>query len=305
VSVEEAHRRLRDGLSGSVVADEQLKRHTSLRLGGPAALFVECATISDLALATEVLADEEVEWTVLGKGSNVLASDHGYPGAVLVLGRDFKRHSLAGDHLKSGAGVLLAALVQDAFKAGLSGLEFAVGIPGTVGGALAMNAGTRDVGIGSKVESVTLFVPGRGLVGMRGPEVAWSYRYSDLPRHGIIVETVLRVTESDEVGIRRSMEASLRRRKRTQPLGVPSAGSTFVNPEGESAGRLIEAAGLKGFKIGGAAVSDVHANFIVNTGEATAEDIVALIFVIKETVRELNGIELKPEVRFLGTFIEP
>jgi UDP-N-acetylmuramate dehydrogenase len=305
VSVEEANRRLRDGLSGSVVADEQLKRHTSLRLGGPAALFIECATISDLALATTVLAEEDVEWTVLGKGSNVLASDHGYPGAVLVLGRDFKRHSLAGDHLKSGAGVLLAALVQDAFKAGLSGLEFAVGIPGTVGGALAMNAGTRDVGIGSKVESVTLFVPGRGLVGMRGPEVAWGYRHSDLPRHGIIVETVLRVTESDEVGIRRSMEASLRRRKRTQPLGVPSAGSTFVNPEGESAGQLIEAAGLKGFKIGGAAVSDVHANFIVNTGDATAEDIVALIFVIKETVRELNGIELKPEVRFLGTFVEP
>lgn len=305
MSLEDAHRRLKDGLSGSVVVGELLKRHTSLRIGGPAALFVECATISDLAFATEVLADEEVEWTVLGKGSNVLASDTGYSGAVLVLGRDFKRHSLAGDHLKSGAGVLLAALVQDAFKAGLSGLEFAVGIPGTVGGALAMNAGTRDEGIGSKVESVTVFVPGRGLVGIRGPEVAWGYRYSDLPRRGIIVETVLRVTGSDEVGIRRSMEASLRRRKRTQPLGVPSAGSTFVNPEGDSAGRLIEAAGLKGFKIGGAAVSDVHANFIVNTGDATAEDIVALIFVIKETVRELNGIELKPEVRFLGTFVEP
>jgi len=305
VSLEDAHRRFKDGLSGSVVVGELLKRHTSLRIGGPAALFVECATISDLAFATEVLADEEVEWTVLGKGSNVLASDTGYSGAVLILGRDFKRHSLAGDHLKSGAGVLLAALVQDAFKAGLSGLEFAVGIPGTVGGALAMNAGTRDEGIGSKVESVTVFVPGRGLVGIRGPEVAWGYRYSDLPRRGIIVETVLRVTGSDEVGIRRSMEASLRRRKRTQPLGVPSAGSTFVNPEGDSAGRLIEAAGLKGFKIGGAAVSDVHANFIVNTGDATAEDIVALIFVIKETVRELNGIELKPEVRFLGTFVEP
>lgn len=303
--LEEAQRRLKDGLSGSVVVGEPLKRHTSLRIGGPAALFVECATISDLAFATGVLAEEEVEWTVLGKGSNVLASDTGYPGAVLILGRDFKRHSLAGDHLKSGAGVLLAALVQDAFKAGLSGLEFAVGIPGTVGGALAMNAGTRDEGIGSKVESVTVFVPGRGLVGIRGPEVAWGYRYSDLPRRGIIVETVLRVTGSDEVGIRRSMEASLRRRKRTQPLGVPSAGSTFVNPEGDSAGRLIEAAGLKGFKIGGAAVSDVHANFIVNTGDATAEDIVALIFVIKETVRELNGIELKPEVRFLGTFVEP
>jgi UDP-N-acetylmuramate dehydrogenase len=305
VSVAEAHRRLAAGLAGSVTANEPLARHTSYRIGGPAALFVECATVSDLSTATDILTDEGVEWTVLGKGSNVLASDGGYEGAVVVLGRDFKRHSLQDGHLKSGAGVLLAALVQDAFKSGLSGLEFAVGIPGTVGGAVAMNAGTRDEGIGAKVESVTLFVPGQGLVGVRGPEVAWGYRRSDLPSRGVIVEAVLRVTESDEVGIRRAMEASLRRRKRTQPLGVPSAGSVFVNPEGDSAGRLIEAVGLKGFRIGGAAVSDVHANFIVNLGGATAEDVVALVYVIRETVKEVHGIELKPEIRFLGAFVEP
>jgi UDP-N-acetylmuramate dehydrogenase len=305
VSVEEAHRRLAEGLAGSVTANEPLARHTSYRIGGPAALLVECATISDLSMATTILVDESVEWTVLGKGSNVLASDTGYEGAVVVLGRDFKRHSLENGHLKSGAGVLLAALVQDAFKNGLSGLEFAVGIPGTVGGAVAMNAGTRDEGIGAKVESVTLFVPGRGLVGVRGPEVAWDYRRSDLPARGVIVEAVLRVTECDEVGIRRAMEASLRRRKRTQPLGVPSAGSVFVNPEGDSAGRLIEAVGLKGFRIGDAAVSDVHANFIVNLGGATAEDVVALVYVIRETVKEVHGIELKPEIRFLGKFVEP
>jgi UDP-N-acetylmuramate dehydrogenase len=305
VPLEEAQRRLAEGLAGSVTAREPLARHTSYRIGGPAALFIECATITDLALATSTLADEGIEWTMLGKGSNVLASDEGYEGAVLALGRDFKRHSLEDGHLKSGGGVLLAALVQDAFKNGLSGLEFAVGIPGTVGGAVAMNAGTRDEGIGAKVESVTLFVPGRGLVGVRGPEVAWGYRRSDLPARGIIVETVLRVTESDEVDIRRAMEASLRRRKRTQPLNMPSAGSVFVNPEGDSAGRLVESVGLKGFGIGGAAVSDVHANFIVNTGGATAEDVVALIYVIRETVKEVHGIELKPEIRFLGKFVEP
>jgi UDP-N-acetylmuramate dehydrogenase len=235
-------------------------------------LFVECATVADLSAATSILAAEEVEWTVLGKGSNVLASDAGYDGAVIALGRDFKRHSIEAEHLRTGAGVILAAVVQDAFKLGLSGLEFAVGVPGTVGGALAMNAGSRDEWIGAIVESVTVFAPGVGLVGVRGPEIAWDYRRSDLPGRGIIVEAVLRVTESDQVGIRRSMEASLRRRKRSQPLNMPSAGSVFVNPDGYSAGRLIESAGLKGAKVGGAMVSDIHANFIVNAGGATAAD---------------------------------
>jgi len=304
VPVAEAYERLRTELTGPVRRGEPLARHTTYHIGGPAALFVECATVADLAAATCILAEEEIEWTVLGKGSNVLASDAGYSGAVLTLGRDFKRHVIDDDHLRSGAGVILAAVVQDAFKVGLSGLEFAVGIPGTVGGALAMNAGSRDEWIGSIVESVTLFAPGRGLVAVRGPEIVWEYRRSDLPSRGIIVEAVLRVTESDEVGIRRAMEANLRRRKRTQPLNMPSAGSVFVNPQGDSAGRLIEAAGLKRARVGGAMVSDVHANFIVNAGGATAADVVALVRLIRETVKDANGIELRPEIRFLGQFLE-
>lgn len=304
MSVADAHRRLIEELTGPVRLSEAMSRHTTYRIGGPAALFIECASIGDLASATSILAEEELEWTVLGKGSNVLVSDEGYDGAILTLGRDFKRHALADDHLRSGAGVILGAVVQDAFKTGLSGLEFAVGIPGTVGGALAMNAGSREQWIGSIVESVTVFQPGVGLVGMRGPEVSWAYRRSDLPMRGIIVEAVLRVVESDAVGIRRAMEASLRRRKRSQPLGMPSAGSVFVNPEGESAGRLIEAAGLKGAKVGGAAISEVHANFIVNAGGATAADVLSLVRLVRDAVRHSNGIELRPEIRFLGTFLE-
>jgi len=285
--------------------DEPLARHTTYHIGGPAALLVECATVTDISQATNILEEEDVEWTVLGKGSNVLASDAGYEGAILTLGHDFKRHSLEGDHLRTGAGVILAAAVQDAFKRGLSGLEFAVGIPGTVGGAIAMNAGSREEWIGSIVEMVTLFVPGEGLVGVRGPEISWGYRSSGLAARGIIVEAVLRVTQSDEVGIRRSMEASLRRRKRTQPLNMPSAGSVFVNPEGDSAGRLIEAVGLKGSTVGGAMVSDVHANFIVNAGGATAADVIELVQLIRHTVKDAYGIELRPEIRFLGSFLEP
>jgi UDP-N-acetylmuramate dehydrogenase len=290
-------------MTGVVREHELMSRHTTYRIGGPTALFVECDTVADLAGATSILAEEGVEWTVLGKGSNILFSDSGYEGAVLVLGKGFKRHAIEGEQLRTGAGVILGAVVQDAFKAGLSGLEFAVGIPGTVGGALAMNAGSRDEWIGSIVESVTLFVPGEGLVGVRGPEIAWGYRRTDLPARGIVVESVLRVTESDAVHMRRSMEASLRKRKRSQPLGMPSAGSVFVNPEGASAGRLIESAGMKGASAGGAQVSDVHANFIVNTGGATAADVVELIQTVRDAVKESHGIELRPEIRFIGSFV--
>lgn len=302
MSLSAARERLVARLGGAVRLDEPMARHTTFRIGGPASLFVECHTVADLAEATSILGAEDVEWTVAGKGSNLLVSDAGYEGAVLVLGKEFRRHSVNGRHLQTGAGVILAAIVQDAFSKGLTGLEFAVGVPGTVGGALAMNAGSRERWIGHIVESVTVFAPGDGLVKLRGPEVSWGYRRTDLPSRGIIVEAVLRVIEGDVVDIRRAMEASLRRRKRTQPLGMPNAGSIFVNPEGDSAGRLIEAAGLKGARVGGALVSDVHANFIVNVGGASANDVLSLIRLVKDTVRESDGIELRPEIRFLGSF---
>jgi UDP-N-acetylmuramate dehydrogenase len=303
MSLAQATSRLRESMTGVVREREAMSRHTTYHIGGPTALFLECDTLADLSCATTILAEEEVDWTVLGKGSNVLVSDAGYDGAVLVLGKGFKRHAIDGEELRTGAGVILGAVVQDAFKAGLSGLEFAVGIPGTIGGALAMNAGSREEWIGAVVESVTLFVPGQGLVGVRGPEIAWGYRRTDLPDRGIVVEAVLRVTESDAAHMRRAMEASLRRRKRSQPLGMPSAGSVFVNPEGDSAGRLIESAGLKGASVGGARVSDVHANFIVNTGGATASDVVELVQIVRDAVKESHGIELRPEIRFVGSFV--
>ncbi|MBI5230654.1 MAG: UDP-N-acetylmuramate dehydrogenase [Coriobacteriales bacterium] len=279
-----------------------MARHTTFRIGGPADLFIQADCVSDLSALSRILGEDHIEWTVLGKGSNLLVSDEGYRGAVVVLGRDFRRHSIVDSYLHSGAAVALATLVQDAFSAGMSGLEFAVGIPGTVGGALAMNAGSRDEWIGGVVESVTLFVPGQGLRAIRGHEVPWGYRRTDLASRGIIVETVLRLAEGDAGRIRRAMEASLSRRKRSQPLGLPNAGSVFVNPEGDSAGRLIEAAGLKGARQGGAQVSDVHANFIVNSSGATARDVAMLMKRLRDAIRDQYGIELTPEVRFLGSF---
>lgn len=294
--------RLRESLAGSVRADEPMARHTTYRIGGPAAIFAECDTVGDLHAAVSILDSEDVPWTVLGKGSNLLVSDEGYRGAVLVLGRDFKHHEIDGEHIRAGAAVSLGVIVQDAFREGLSGLEFAVGVPGTLGGALAMNAGGRDQWIGSIVESVTVLDPQAGLLGVRGDEVKWGYRRSDLGARGVIVEASLRAEKGDRDVIRRVMEASLNRRRKSQPLGMPSAGSVFVNPPNDSAGRLVEAAGLKGFAIGAARVSDVHANFIVNTGRARAADVVAVIRHVRETVEEEYGVELQPEIRFLGSF---
>lgn len=303
--LEEAHERLARRLDGIVKRSEPLARHTSFRIGGPASLYIECDSVSDLAKTTEVLEEEQVPWIVLGKGTNVLASDEGYDGAVLVLGRDFRRHAVEDEHLRCGAGVSLAAVVQDAFGRGLTGLEFAVGIPGTVGGALAMNAGSRDEWIGEHVESVTLYAPGIGLISVRGPEVEWGYRRTNLGQKGIIVEAALRLERGDEWSIRQTMEAALRRRKRSQPLGLPNAGSVFVNPDGDSAGRLIESCGLKGYRMGGAQISEVHANFIVNAGGASARDVVTLVKYAQDTVRDVHGIELRPEIRFLGPFDTP
>jgi UDP-N-acetylmuramate dehydrogenase len=291
-----------EALPGQVRLDEPMSRHTTYRIGGPADMFVVADTLAGLTRAVEILAEEDVEYTVVGKGSNLLVADAGYRGAVVVLGREFRRHSFDGVWLQAGAGSVLAVLVQDAYRRGLAGLVFAVGIPGTFGGAAAMNAGSKDAWIGELVDSVTLFVAGEGLVRVRGTQVAWAYRSSGLARRGIIVEGVLKLVEGDADVIRRDMERIFTTRKRSQPLAVPSAGSVFMNPEGDSAGRLIEAAGLKGTRLGGARVSKVHANFIVNDGGATASDVVGLIRKVQMTVRDTNGIELRPEVRFLGEF---
>ncbi len=304
MSITPAYTELKAQLEGKVRTNEPMARHTTFRIGGPAALYIECDSLSDLHAATDIIRNHDLAWTVLGKGSNLLVSDDGYAGAVIVLGRSFRSHVIEETRINAGAGVLLARLVQSAFSVGLSGLEFAVGIPGTVGGALAMNAGSRDTWMDGITESVTVFAPGSGLVRYSRGEIVWAYRRSDLAGRGIIVETTLGLAAGNPERIRTAMEASLARRKRSQPLSIPSAGSVFVNPPNDSAGRLVESVGLKGERVGGAAFSEVHANFIVNLGGATASDVVTLMATAQERVRDAYGVELTPEVRFLGSFDE-
>ena len=304
MSVEAAARRLRDSLSGTVRSNEPMARHTTYRIGGPAELFCTLDSVHDVATTLRILGEEGVPWSIVGKGSNLLVADGGYAGAVLVLGREFKRHAIEGDLLRAGAASVAAVLVQEAFGRGMAGLAWAVGIPGTLGGALAMNAGTRDGSVGATVDTVTLFSPEEGLLLVHGSDIEWGYRRSGLAGRGIILEAALRVSSGDPIQVRSAMERLLKERKGSQPLGMPSAGSVFMNPEGATAGRLIEAAGLKGLRRGGAMVSPQHANFIVNDGGATAADVAGLMRTIQTTVKARTGVELRPEIRLLGSFEE-
>lgn len=304
MSLSDTERALKRALSGEVRRLEPMARHTTFRIGGPADLFVRCDTLADIVECLRILEGNGVQWFVVGRGSNLLVADAGYRGAVIALGREFKKRSVADATITAGGACVLGYLVQDAFAEGLGGLEFAVGIPGTLGGAIAMNAGTRDRWMDSVVESVTAYVPERGLVRLRRDEIEWGYRTVGLPSGAIVVEAVVRLELADRARIRTQMEASLKRRRASQPLGLPSAGSVFKNPPGDSAGRLIEAAGLKGVRLGGARISEVHANFIVNEGRATAADVLRLVRKVQMTVRDTYGIELQPEITLLGAFDE-
>ena len=255
-----------DRFDGDVYAHEPLSRHTTYRIGGPARFFVRANSVGALTGLVDVCAAEGTPWVVLGRGSNVLVADGGFPGVAIALGRDFRTLRFDGDRFVVGAGASLSSVVQEAFKRAIGGFEFAVGTPGTIGGALRMNAGTADEWIGQRVVSVTTYRPGRGLIRRRGDEIAWGYRVSSFAADEVILECELAAEAADPYRVRDKMEGNLARRKGCQPLSEPTCGSVFKNPEGASAGRLIEAAGCKGAEVGGARVSDVHGNFIVNRG---------------------------------------
>lgn len=291
-----------DEFDGDVRFDEPLSRHTTYHIGGPARYFVTANSIEALEAVVRSCEAEGVPWEVAGKGSNLLVADEGFPGAIITLGRDFRsmRFGEESNLLVAGAGVVLATVVREARDRGLSGLEFAVGTPGTIGGALRMNAGTRTQWIGGIVASVTTLRRGVGIVRTDGSALEWGYRTSPFASDEIVLDCELRLTPMDPAVIRGKMEVLLQRRHETQPFSQPSCGSVFRNPEGFSVGEMIEQVGMKGVRCGGAQVSEVHANFIVNTGDATANDVRTLIDSIKTKVSQAYGIELQPEVKFLG-----
>lgn len=295
-------RRLGDDFSGYVLENEPLSRHTTIRIGGPARLLIEARDLHSLIEACEACREAGIPWVALGGGSNLLVSDAGFQGAVISLGDGFSKCTFDEQLgvFSVGAGLRLSQLVRQAAERGRTGLEFAVGIPGTVGGAIRMNAGTRREFLGPRVVSVTTLRPGSGLRRYVARDIEWNYRETSVPFDEVVLECEVATEPGDAEEVRHAMRKSQERRRVTQPLGLPSCGSVFRNPERESVGRLIENVGLKGAMCGGAQISERHANFIVNKGGAKAVEVLSLIHAASEAVGERYGIELVPEVRFLG-----
>ena len=293
---------LRATVRGDVRADEPLARHTTLRVGGPAAAFVVAEDAADLAAVAQVCAEHHRPWLVLGRGSNLLVADTGWPGVVVVLGRGFRGVHIDGDRVEAGAAEPMPALAVTVADAGLGGLAFGVAIPGTVGGAVRMNAGAH----GGEMRAVLVWADvarlARGAAVERWDvdELGLSYRHSELPHDAVVVRAGLRLRHLDAPALAADMAEMRRWRREHQPLSQPSCGSVFANPEGDSAGRLIDACGLKGYRVGGAQVSTKHANFIVTDPEATAADVHQVIRDVQAAVARRYGVQLRTEVVLAG-----
>lgn len=281
--------------------DLPMAKLTSFRLGGPADLAVEVATPGELATVIEYCRREGIPWFLVGKGSNLLVRDGGIRGVVVRLGRGFQEIKVWENKIQAGAAVSLSRLAEAAAAAGLSGLEFAAGIPGSVGGAVFMNAGAYGGEIGQLLTGASLYRPGAGFCHWSREDFAFAYRRSRLQDGDeILLDAQFLLVPGEEAAIRAKMTELNRRRKEKQPLEFPSAGSVFKRPAVGYAAQLIEEAGLKGARIGDAQVAEKHAGFIINRGQATAREVLALIDHVKEVVRQKTGVLLETEVRIVG-----
>ncbi len=298
---------LRDGGAarslGDVRQHEPMSRHTTMKAGGEADLLVVPQDIEELRRIVLAAHRAGLPVIVLG-GSNIIVQDGGIAGVVVKLSRLNHIRVLGSDRIEAEAGVLLPRLARAAARAGLSGLEFAIGIPGTVGGSVVMNAGTREGELAPRIESVTLMRWDGELITLGRETLRFRYRHADLP-HGCVVSAQFSLQPAPPGEIDATMTRMLGVRNATQPLHSPSAGCVFKNPPGDSAGRLIEAAGLKGHRIGDAQVSERHANFIINRGHARTNDILALIRHIGRQVERQFGVTLELEVKIVGRTARP
>lgn len=294
--------RLRSAVTGEVRADEPLAAHTTLRVGGPAAAFVRAESPADLVAVAEICAQLDRPWLLLGRGSNLLVADTGWSGAVVSLGRGFRGVEFSGTEVRAGAAEPMPVLAAAVARRALAGLAFGVAIPGTLGGAVRMNAGAMgselaDVLIDAEV--VRLAHGGRTEV-LTAADLGLRYRHSALPADAVVVCARLLLSPADPAGLAEEMAAYRAWRREHQPVNQPSCGSVFRNPDGDSAGRLVEAAGMKGHRVGGAAVSERHANFITVRPGATATDVATVIADVRRAVEERSGVVLEPEVVLAG-----
>ena len=300
-SVNELAEVLKQKMPGHVFCNEPMKKHTSFKIGGPADILVQPQDADALAQALAAARDCGVPVTILGNGSNVLVRDKGIRGLVIKIGNALKTFCQDGERLYFGAGYSLALASRKAWECGLSGMEFAVGIPGSIGGAVYMNAGAYNGEMKCVVESVRVMDMTGKAMELTAEDLQFGYRKTSLQQSGyIITEVCLKMQPGDKDAIKAMMDDFSSRRISKQPLELPSAGSMFKRPPGHFAGTLIEQAGLKGYTVGGAQVSEKHAGFVVNRGSATAADVLQLIADVRRIVMEKAGVELHPEVLVIG-----
>lgn len=287
----------------NVRQQEPMNLHTTFRIGGPADLFVTPESMQAVAESIRICKETQTPYAVIGNGSNLLVSDAGYRGAIIQIGRNLNQVSVAGEEIRAQAGAMLSVIAKTALAESLTGFEFASGIPGTLGGAVVMNAGAYGGEMKDVLTEVTVLTGEGEIRTIPAEKLELGYRTSLAAKNGwIILEAVLNFQKGDAEAIRGRMEELKVQRVTKQPLDLPSAGSTFKRPEGYFAGKLIMDAGLRGFSVGGAQVSEKHCGFVVNKGGATAEDVWNLIRAVQKKVQEDAGVKLEPEVKFLGKF---
>ena len=287
--------------SGRLLVNEPIKEYTTFKIGGPADIIFEPADTTELQEAVHFIRAQGIPLTILGRGSNMLVSDNGIRGIVIVIAENMSAIHVDGNTLIAQAGAKMYDVSCAAAESGLSGLEFSVGIPGSVGGGVFMNAGAYEGDFGSVVESVTT-VDERGLLKVyTNKDAQFGYRHSIFQENReIICQVAFKLQLAEPMQIKNCMNTLTQKRESKQPLEMPSAGSVFKRPVGYFAGTLIEQSGLKGHTIGGAQVSPKHAGFIVNVGNAKAQDVLDLIAYVQRVVREKSGVQLESEVRFIG-----
>ena len=287
----------------NVLAQEPMSRHTTFRIGGPADIFVLPQNARQAAEAVAVCRNSGVSFFILGNGSNLLVSDAGYRGVIIQIFKNMESFSVEGCTVRAEAGALLSALAASARDAGLKGMEFASGIPGTLGGAVTMNAGAYGGEMKDILRTVTILDRENQIRTLDVSELGLGYRTSLVQTEGwIVLEAEMCLQPGDRQAITARMEELREARTSKQPLNYPSAGSTFKRPAGNFAGKLIMEAGLAGASVGDARISEKHCGFLVNTGKASAADVIRLIRHVQDVVEEQSGIRLETEVKFLGEF---
>ena len=285
----------------SILIDEPMSRHTTFRVGGPADFFVTPKAKEEVRDVIRVCKELGIPYYIIGNGSNLLVSDAGYRGVIIQIYKEMNEVTVEDNLVKAQAGALLSGIAAKALAAELTGFEFASGIPGTIGGACVMNAGAYGGEMKDVLESVTVLTGEGEIIELSRNELELGYRTSVIAKKGyIVLGAVLKLERGDGEKIKAYMDELKEKRVTKQPLEYPSAGSTFKRPEGYFAGKLIEDAGLRGFQVGGAQVSEKHCGFVINRDHATAADIMELMRQVQIRVKENSGVDLEPEVKRLG-----